>query len=716
MKSRFLIYILPVLLVMALVYGYSTQNDPRLDAAPQSTTSGQQSADVSKLILTSETDTLVPAGFPVTLWNYNFSTNPSGQSAGSVGATYFGGKYINNRWNLATLYRLNPDGQNGGAGTIADSNTAYNGGTGAIRDMTTAPDGSGTMYLWGGAASTALYKMDENGNRIATYTHAGAAYRTIAWDPNRKGFWSSNFSDNLVCRDTNGVILKTLVNTLPGKYGMAFDSTSAADSSFLWVWSQGATTGAPNTLNRIHIESNTNTKIYTVPLVGGTLGIAGGAETYVKDNKFMLNLNYQNYAIVGYVLKELGPPPPINCVYNYYEQPSGVSALLYSVSAVSDRIGWTAGAGAVVRKTTDGGTSWLNANPNPGVIVGDIYNINAWSANDAIITTSPSSTFIYKTSNGGANWTQVYSLAGGFMDAIQMVSPTEGYAVGDPVGGKWVVLKTTDGGSTWNRMATEPTQIGTDAGYNNSFSIVGTNMWFGSTAGTIYHSTDLGLTWNFVTAPGVSSVFAVHFNSDLVGMAGGLGPNMVKSSDGGVTFTPTNVPASSGGLVGISGLNNDIWTVREGTSIYRTTNMGGTWTTGITVATADLKDIDVKNIGGCAYGWSVGATGKLIRVDGNTVGISSNSSEVPETYYLQQNYPNPFNPTTNISFSIPSSGFVTMKVYNMAGMEVAKLLNENKTAGSYTIGFDAANLPSGAYFYRLETNSFTDTKKMILLK
>ncbi len=72
MKSRFLIYILPVLLVMALVYGYSTQNDPRLDAAPQSTTSGQQSADVSKLILTSETDTLVPAGFPVTLWNYIF--------------------------------------------------------------------------------------------------------------------------------------------------------------------------------------------------------------------------------------------------------------------------------------------------------------------------------------------------------------------------------------------------------------------------------------------------------------------------------------------------------------------------------------------------------------------------------------------------------------------------------------------------------------------
>ena len=407
---------------------------------------------------------------------------------------------------------------------------------------------------------------------------------------------------------------------------------------------------------------------------------------------------------------------PVVCSYNYYQQTSGVSALFYGVSAVSDRIGWAAGAGSVVRRTTDGGTSWLNANPNPGVISGDIYNIYAWSANDALCTTSPSATNIYKTSDGGNTWTQVYSLAGGFMDAIEMISPTEGYAVGDPVGGKWVVLKTTDGGNTWNRMATEPTQIGTDAGYNNSLSIVNGNIWFGSTAGTVYHSPDLGLTWSFTTTPGVSSVYSVHFNSALIGMAGGSGSNMVKSADGGITYTPTNVPGSSGGLVGITGFDNDIWTVREGTSIYRSTNMGGTWTTGITVTGATLRDIDVKNIGGCAYGWSVGSSGTIARVDGNTVGIPGITSEIPESYMLQQNYPNPFNPTTNINFTIPTSGLVTLKVYNMAGMEVAKLLNENKSAGSYTIGFNAANLPSGTYFYRLETNSFTDTKKMILLK
>lgn len=309
MKYKFLIYSLPVLLVAFLIFGYSTQDDPRNDSAPQVTTKISQPNNVTKLTLVSQSDTLVPAGFPPTLWNYNYATLPNGQSGGSVGASYFAGKYINNRWNLATLYRLNPDGQNGGPGTIADSNTAYNAGAGAIRDMTVAPDGSGTLYLWGGSASTALYKMDENGNRLASYTHTGAAYRTIAWDPNRKGFWSSNFSDNIVCRDTNGVVIKTLTNTLAGKYGMAFDSTSTADSAFLWVWSQSSVSGGPNELHRIHINSNTDTRTYLVPLVGGTLGIAGGAEAFVKDGKFILSLNYQNFAIVGYVLKELAPPP-----------------------------------------------------------------------------------------------------------------------------------------------------------------------------------------------------------------------------------------------------------------------------------------------------------------------------------------------------------------------------------------------------------------------
>lgn len=89
---------------------------------------------------------------------------------------------------------------------------------------------------------------------------------------------------------------------------------------------------------------------------------------------------------------------------------------------------------------------------------------------------------------------------------------------------------------------------------------------------------------------------------------------------------------------------------------------------------------------------------------------------IPEKYYLHQNFPNPFNPVTNIKFDIPNSSFVTLKVYNILGEKVAALINENKPAGSYEIYFDASALASGIYFYRLETESFTETKRMVFLK
>lgn len=89
---------------------------------------------------------------------------------------------------------------------------------------------------------------------------------------------------------------------------------------------------------------------------------------------------------------------------------------------------------------------------------------------------------------------------------------------------------------------------------------------------------------------------------------------------------------------------------------------------------------------------------------------------MPESYSLEQNYPNPFNPTTNIRFSITESGLVTLKVYNALGQEVATLLNEEKNAGSYEYNFSANNLSSGIYFYKIQSNGFTATKKMILVK
>jgi hypothetical protein len=92
------------------------------------------------------------------------------------------------------------------------------------------------------------------------------------------------------------------------------------------------------------------------------------------------------------------------------------------------------------------------------------------------------------------------------------------------------------------------------------------------------------------------------------------------------------------------------------------------------------------------------------------------SSVTPNDYTLTQNYPNPFNPSTSINFAIPNSEFVTLKIYNILGSEVATLVNETLGAGSYKFNFDASNLASGIYLYELKAGNFAQIKKMNLLK
>ena len=98
------------------------------------------------------------------------------------------------------------------------------------------------------------------------------------------------------------------------------------------------------------------------------------------------------------------------------------------------------------------------------------------------------------------------------------------------------------------------------------------------------------------------------------------------------------------------------------------------------------------------------------------VGIISSTFQTPLKFSLEQNYPNPFNPTTKIKYSLPKAAFTTLKVYDITGREVATLLNEYKTAGTYEIQFNASNLASGVYFYRLNTGQFSAVKKLLLLK
>jgi hypothetical protein len=131
---------------------------------------------------------------------------------------------------------------------------------------------------------------------------------------------------------------------------------------------------------------------------------------------------------------------------------------------------------------------------------------------------------------------------------------------------------------------------------------------------------------------------------------------------------------------------------------------------------------DLSTASGCGYtAWTmttgpVGKANTRFTMNPGTAVTPIGTATVPQSYSLAQNYPNPFNPVTKINFAIPKQGFVTLKVYDMLGREVTKLVNEVKQAGTYSVDFDATRLSSGVYFYKLEAGSFVDTKRMVLVK
>jgi hypothetical protein len=98
------------------------------------------------------------------------------------------------------------------------------------------------------------------------------------------------------------------------------------------------------------------------------------------------------------------------------------------------------------------------------------------------------------------------------------------------------------------------------------------------------------------------------------------------------------------------------------------------------------------------------------------VGNMTYSSEIPTVFSLAQNYPNPFNPVTAIKYSVPKQNLVKLVIYDIIGREVVTLVNEVKHPGNYSVSFDASNLASGVYFYRMVAGDFTDVKKMVLIK
>jgi hypothetical protein len=132
--------------------------------------------------------------------------------------------------------------------------------------------------------------------------------------------------------------------------------------------------------------------------------------------------------------------------------------------------------------------------------------------------------------------------------------------------------------------------------------------------------------------------------------------------------------------------------------------------------TMTVSPLGIITVSGSTYTSTSNIDELTVRLEGNFTGLSNTNENIPYKFSLEQNYPNPFNPSTTIRFGITSGSKVKLAVFNSAGQEVAELVNEEMNAGTYEYQFDAGKLSSGVYFYKLITDNFTDTKKMMLVK
>lgn len=122
---------------------------------------------------------------------------------------------------------------------------------------------------------------------------------------------------------------------------------------------------------------------------------------------------------------------------------------------------------------------------------------------------------------------------------------------------------------------------------------------------------------------------------------------------------------------------------------------------------------DGKDTNSIYFGYS---NGSVLKYNIFTIGIIKISNEVPNGFKLSQNYPNPFNPETNIEFAIPTNSNIKLTIYDASGREIAVLANRKLEAGTYKVNWNADNLPSGVYFYKLQSEKYFETKKMVLVK
>ena len=408
----------------------------------------------------------------------------------------------------------------------------------------------------------------------------------------------------------------------------------------------------------------------------------------------------------------------------WFQQTSGSTHNLAGVSFVDSNNGWAVGKyksiypgryfGTILH-TTDGGTTWAEQLSDTLFERAWLRSVSFTDANNGTAVGGggwlPISGTILRTTNGGTNWI----MQAGYLTKL----PLFGVSFTDANNGTVVGLKiyrTTDRGTTWPEQSSG---VG-DFLYGVSFTDANNGTAVGAN-GTILRTTNGGTTWISQTSGTTTILRSVSFIDANNGWAVGNNGTILHTINGGnpvpvelTSFTATaNGKEVTLGWTTATEMNNQGFEVQRKFGSNDFVTVGSVKGHGTTTSPNNYTYVDkLTDAGKYFY--------RLKQIDFGGKYEYSQTVEINwspfTTYKLEQNYPNPFNPTTTIGFGISEKGNVRLSVHNILGEEIRNLLNEEKEPGYHSVEFDASELPSSVYFYRIQSGNFIDTKKMLLLK
>ncbi|HXG01688.1 MAG TPA: YCF48-related protein [Bacteroidota bacterium] len=394
---------------------------------------------------------------------------------------------------------------------------------------------------------------------------------------------------------------------------------------------------------------------------------------------------------------------------------------------LTDAFGLAVAHNGYIFRTTDGGTFWnVQKVEVTGQIFGRDESLHGVSIVDSgfAVAAGPGGT-VFRTTNGGISWQSVGypSLPGTFwIEDVDFVNRNVGWIVGldQDLGHDRTVYRTTDGGNTWSQAMSRNSYMWAVDFVDEQYG------WIATIGELFFRTTNGGATWiqgTLPPSPVTTIVSDMRFANREVGWVVGWYGYVARTTDGGVTWALQDLggPPDPDILFSVhvvsateawaTGRESDV--TREGV-VYHTTNGGISWSRQVIAEDPYWGYAIAGSPSG--HVWIGGYEGRILKRTAPT-GVGDNGEyEIASAFRLEQNYPNPFNPSTTIRFEVTGSGFLSLKVYNLLGQEVATLVNEQMRPGSYEVQWDASGMPSGVYCYRLSSGGFSETKRMVLLR